>query len=377
MAGGKPGRPKKKNPVGRPKKLPVSQNQADGPTQEVYICSCCGSRYKNQKNNFPHSESPLFASNGHYMTICRKCIDKMYDDYLKQFDGDVPTALRRMCIKLDIYYSPSIVSMARKTPSDRSTVMGYISKANLVMYHGKNYDNTLNEEIAVAISDQKSLEQYNAKAVAPPPLEEEEKEEVTGLKYVVTKEDIVNWGYGFAADDYAWLNDAYDELSATNVIDTTIRNELVRDYCKQKLLASKAIGNGRNDQYIKFSEAAQKTLDKANLTPKIEDATDKAGEKPMGVMIRMFEKERPIPEPRPEWRDVDGIIKFVTVYFIGHLCAMLGLKNKYAGLYEEEMDRYRAILPEYENSSDDDIFDALIDGGIKPLENTPEGRGDV
>lgn len=374
MANGKPGRPKGKSTKSRstrakkntlPDKIRLSDIDV---VDKIYTCQCCGKNFTDQKKNFSHGQSQLYAGNNYCLPVCKNCLDKLFDHYYEALGGDLDETCRRMCMKFDIYFSPHIVDMVRNLSADRSKMLTYIARTNLVAYQGKTFDTTLDEEKNKTIDSQEEMIRHNDG------IESGNKQDVS---YIVTKEDIVNWGYGFEPDDYVWLNEAYDELKATNVIDTTIRNELVRDYCKHKLLANKAMKDGHSDMYIKFSEAAQKTLDKASLTPKIEDAADKAGEKPIGVMIKMFEKERPIPEPRPEWKDVDGIIKFITVYFIGHLCSMLNLKNKYAVMYEEEMDRYRAVLPEYENSSDDEIFDAIIDGGIKAFDNTPEGRGDI
>ena len=101
----------------------------------------------------------------------------------------------------------------------------------------------------------------------------------------------------------------------------------------------------------------------ANLQPLQEDTNDKNGEKPIGVMIKMFENERPIQKCRPEWEDVDGIVKYITIYFLGHLCKMLGWNNRYSVLYEEEMAKYRVEVPELEEADDEDVFNHIIGGG--------------
>ena len=51
----------------------------------------------------------------------------------------------------------------------------------------------------------------------------------------------------------------------------------------------------------------------------------------------------------------------ITIYFIGHLMKMLGLKNRYSNLYEEEMDKYRPKMPEDEQNADaEDVFDYVM-----------------
>ena len=62
---------------------------------------------------------------------------------------------------------------------------------------------------------------------------------------------------------------------------------------------------------------------------------------PFGVGIRLYENSKPIPEPDPELQDVDGIIKYISIWFLGHLCKMLGIKNTYCKLYEQELEKMR------------------------------------
>lgn len=349
--------------------------------EKTYTCTCCGRTFTDQKKNFFASDSLMFAGNNKRLPICRSCVDKMYDYYVDKL-GDRVAAVRRMCLKFDYYFNPQIVKNSSLFSAERSVMGNYIGRLNITQNAGNCFDDSIEEETVKAINGMDDLTQYNelvleGRNAAVKRLAEQDEALKEAAKHTITQRDITMWGFGFDPNDYLWLTEAYDTLRSTNVIDTTIRDELVKDYCKQKLNANKALRQGKNELYLKYTEASQKTLEKANLTPKQEDVSDKNSEVPMGVMIKRFEAERPIPEPRDEWKDVDGIIKFITIYFIGHLCKMLGLKNKYSALYEEEMDKYRAFIPEYEESDDDEIFDNIIGGEIKPFDNTPVGRGDV
>ena len=80
-------------------------------------------------------------------------------------------------------------------------------------------------------------------------------------------------------------------------------------------------------------------------------------------MINMFENERPIQKCRPEWEDVDGIVRYITVYFLGHLCKMLKINNRYSSIYEEEMAKYRVEIPELEEADDEDVFNYILNSG--------------
>lgn len=159
------------------------------------------------------------------------------------------------------------------------------------------------------------------------------------------------------------LDAEYADWEARCVIDSKSREKLVRDMCVITLKQQTALHEDNIRAYKSLTELYQKTLDQAELSPKIVSYKDKGNEKPIGVMIKMFEEERPISEPRPEWKDVDGIMKLILVYFIGHLCKMLNLRNKYAKMYEDEMDKYRVTVPELEDAETEEVFDYLLENG--------------
>jgi len=84
---------------------------------------------------------------------------------------------------------------------------------------------------------------------------------------------------------------------------------------------------------------------------------------PFGVGIRMFENARPIPKPIPELQDVDGVVRYISVWFLGHLCKMLGIKNTYCKLYEEEMEKRRVERPDLDDEDDEGAFNEIFGGG--------------
>lgn len=81
-----------------------------------------------------------------------------------------------------------------------------------------------------------------------------------------------------------------------------------------------------------------------------------------GALIKVWENERPIPEPDPEMRDVDGIVKYISIWFFGHLCKMLRINNSYSRLYEAEMAKLRVEKPEYADEDDEQLFDDMFGG---------------
>lgn len=177
------------------------------------------------------------------------------------------------------------------------------------------------------------------------------------------KKAVSVWGFGFSPEEYSILNDMFDDWKSRVVVDGKTRETLVRELCIIKLQMNLALKDNSVDLYTKLMKTYQDTMKSANLQPLQEDANDKNGEKPIGVMIKMFENERPIQKCRPEWEDVDGIVRYITVYFLGHLCKMLKINNRYSSLYEEEMAKYRVEIPELEEADDEDVFNYILNSG--------------
>ncbi len=312
-----------------------------------YQCVTCGKIYKRQYGNFSkNASSPLFASNDYYLPTCKHCVEELYKQYVDLFNGNDERAIERICQIYDYYFTDSALMGSLKISDGQSRINGYIRIINLEQYNGKTYVNTIkdgaNENIqSIAEVSDMEIDEIDEKAL---------------------KDAIIVWGLGFSPEQYSILNDSFADWKSRVVIDSKTREALVRELCIIKLQMNNALKDNDVDLYQKLVKTYQDTMKSANLQPLQEDITDKASEKPIGVMIKMFEDERPIPKPLKEWEDVDGIVKYITIYFLGHLCKMLKIKNRYAALYEAEMAKYRVEIPEMEEADDEDIFEALING---------------
>lgn len=341
----------KKNSVPE-RRVPTTSSTKSGfkpeekrPTE--FWCVRCAKYFTKQQNNFPTSKSEIYLANNGYLPVCKSCLSELYLYYCEKTKDELE-ACRRVCMKFDIYYSRELMANVLATTNKDVAMTTYIGRIAASGRRTKSYDDTIEEEIIERknkglLSDEE-LEDKNAKIIEK------------GRK---------DWGLDLTADDFIFLDKEYEDWDNRCGIDGKTRESLVREMCVIKLMQNKALVANDLDTYNKFSTQFQKTLTTAELTPKQVSEAEKATEKPLGVMIEMFENERPIPEPNPEWRDVDGIMKLIMVFFIGHLCAMLGLKNKYAKMYKEEMDRLSVSVPEeIQDGDSEDIFDYLLENGF-------------
>ena len=131
---------------------------------------------------------------------------------------------------------------------------------------------------------------------------------------------------------------------------------LIRQICALELDINRDRFDGK--PIDKSVNALNNLLGSANLKPtQIKSEIDSSFDKtPFGVWVRKLENERPVSEPDEDMRDADGIVKYISIWFLGHLCKMLGIKNTYGRLYEEEIEKMRVEHPEYDDEDDENLF---------------------
>lgn len=329
------------------KNVDVGRIMAEEERTEFY-CSCCGKKYTKQKGNFPYSNSPLFAGNGGYVTICKSCIDKYFYNLVDFFSGNEEKAADRMCQICDWFYADDIWGVCRKISSDRSRIGALPSKASLPQYkqRGTTYLDTIKERASANINDTEDLI--------------DAKDNLADLK--VRKKTISMFGMGYSTEQYKFLQEQYDDWVSRCECKSKAQEELFKNLCIAQLNIQIAQQTG--GKVKDAMDTFQSLLGSANLKPVQNNDNALADSQSFGTLIKKFEEEKPIPEPDPEWKDVDGIVKYITVYFLGHLCKMIGIKNNYARMYDEEMAKYKVEKPQYDGGDDEALFDAVF-GGAK------------
>ena len=110
--------------------------------------------------------------------------------------------------------------------------------------------------------------------------------------------------------------------------------------------------------------ALEKLIGSMNLKPGQRSDDNAAFDKtPFGVWIDRWEYHRPVPEPDPDLGDFDNIVKKISTWFLGHICAMFGFKNKYCKLYEDKIASMRIERNEAEDDDDEEAFNVFFGGG--------------
>lgn len=327
---------------------------------ESAICSKCGKRYGRHKGYFPVSYSELHKGIG-YIPVCKECIDTMYNKYLSQCE-DAKMAVRQMCRKLDLYWSESVYDVVMRKSSTRSMMTQYIAKINTVTYAGKSYDDTLSNEGTLW-----SFATNNGKtSTTDTHIEDrvvDDIDAVDGDDEAIPENVIAFWGSGYKPNMYRELENRFQYWKSRLPDDFKMdigTEAIIRQICSLELDINRDRAAGR--QTDKSVATINTLLGSLNLKPtqRRDDADSSIDGTPFGVWIRRFETQRPIPEPDPELKDVDGIVRYISTWFLGHVCKMLGIKNTYCKMYDDAIAKIRVDRPEYEGEDDETMFNDIF-----------------
>lgn len=342
-------------------------------TSSVFKCTRCGREYSKQKGIYHSSFSPLFRENNGYVPICNVCIDELFDHYRGRMPSE-EDAMRRLCMICDLYWTPTLYeSIKRNGSASISLIRAYISKLNLSKYNGKTFDDTIDEE-RLAAADIVVADKPKPQPAEEPPVEKKEKKQTVTLPTEAPKpsaDTILFWGSGLTPEIYQDLNLRFQRW--TREVPKPM-SDAVEGLYKQLCIAE--VNVNQNMGMGKSAEASQKIiadiLVKLGISPDQqveEDNSMDADDTPMGVWVRRWEDKRPLPEPEEDddMKDSAGLIRYITTWFLGHAGKMLGIKNIYTKMYEDEIAKYRIERPEYADEEDDDFLADLFgeDGDSK------------
>lgn len=305
------------------------------------ICRMCGTAYNKLTGYFYKSYAQLYKGNG-YMPYCKNCVDNLYQNYLAQCK-DQRLAIKQVCRKIDLYWNEMVYGIATRREDSRTVLAAYISAINVYKYSGKSYDDYLNEQEALwshitdDVNDSSSVEF------------DEVSEEIKEM-----------WGPGYTNSMYVeleqrwkyWIKKLKDEGVDVEPVGT---QALLRQIVSMELDINKSRTAG--DDVEKKVNTFKNLLSDAMLKPsqKSNDGDAVFDTTPLGVWIKRWEDKRPVPEPDPELQDVDGVVKYISVWFLGHLCKMLGIKNTYCKMYEDKIAEMRLERPEFDDEDDEDF----------------------
>lgn len=296
-------------------KMPPYYGEDIDPERKFY-CTCCGKKYPAQRGNFSKSKSILFRGNNGYIPICKDCLAQYYLTLSESFyEGEFAEekAIERICQIVDWPYSQKAVDLSANRPVTVNRINVYPSKINIAGVQksdGDTYLDTLKRRAAnnALIMSEDDIPDEDEEDTSDASEEESSIYDVPEDTFKVTKEMIRTWGTGFTAEQYQYLEEQYNDWKAKCVCNTKPQEELYKSLSRAQLNVIIAQQTGG-----KVSDAlndVQKLMSSANILPKQNSDNPYADTETFGTLLKKYEETRPIPEPAPQWRDVDGIRKY-------------------------------------------------------------------
>lgn len=281
---------------------------------EECICTKCGKSKKMTSANFYKSYSIVYSGTfENRMTVCKDCIIELAESYADLY-GTEMRSLYEVCRLLDIYYEKNLFESAvdQAAKQDSSTYRIYFQKCfSLPQYKNKTF------------IDSDRLNGKNSDDVEVETNEDDR--------------DIVEfWGEGFKEKDYKFLEREFKTLLGRYEHESYVQEMLFKEIALQTLdIRNKRQSGTSVDKELK---TLQDLLGSANVKPVQESNAVSSEQVTFGTLIKKYENEKPIPEPLGEWESADWIKKYVLTWFLGHFSKMMGAKNKYAKMYEDEIN---------------------------------------
>lgn len=292
-------------------------------------CSSCGK--DKSTDDFYSSNSPFHKNTGK-LSVCKECFWEFVDDDIE-----------KLKIALRMTDKPFLVDLLK---SSQSEVENSSKNLNLIKIYMKNV----------------SMRQYNNSTWADSDSEVRQNNVTTELikgsniepSADITDEELNElihfFGKGFDKESYIWLQDEYTDFLNRYECDSKGMELLIKEICLTQLDIKLRRAKGEKvDQQLK---TLQDLLGSSNLKPVQETGANAVEQESFGTLIKKFEREKPIPEPDPLWKDVDGIGKYIKTFFFGHMARALGIENKFQDEYDEELAKYTV---EHLNEENGDI----------------------
>lgn len=155
------------------------------------------------------------------------------------------------------------------------------------------------------------------------------------------------FGTDYNQEELMFLENEYQDWVNRYECSTKSQEDIFENLSVNKLLQRKALKEGKSTKDL--DKQRQDWLDAGALKPKQNSSNGLSDSLTFGQLIERWEEEKPIPEPSEEFKDVDGIGKYIRVWFKGHLCRAFGLDNGYSKEYDDYIKQYTVTKPEYED----------------------------
>jgi hypothetical protein len=246
------------------------------------------------ENNFYAAVDHFLDSNGK-MSICKDCINSMYDSFYRT-EKDVGRTILKMCRILNVKFDPSAIESVeqqietmKENGRELSGVFGTYKSKLLAIQSGKIGERNLEPDLTYHEPPSEIVEETLSV------------DEGKNLEYFEAK-----WGPGLNMDDYIFLDQEYSDFARSSKLDTHAEEIFVKEICyirnsiRKKREQSKPVGNDL--------DTLTKLMKETALTPAQQGGSSKSIDT-FGNWIKDVETMTPAEwyKEQEKYRDMDGI----------------------------------------------------------------------
>ena len=189
-------------------------------------------------------------------------------------------------------------------------------------------------------------------------IDEDDVPDVKIVKSVVA-EGRKRFGAGYSDEDLMFLETEYKDWVSRYECNTKAQEKVFKNLAMVELQKDNAIK--KNLPTKDLDKVYQDWLDAGNLKPKQNSMDTFSEAQTFGTLIQKYEEERPLPKIDPELEDIDKIGLYIDAFFKGHMCKVLGIKNRFFNVYDNVMKKYTVSSPHYDEDEDsEDIFNKIF-----------------
>lgn len=288
-------------------------------------CTEC-EKEKAANANFYLSRSEYYKGNLGRMPVCKPCLYKRFESYMKLYNNNFQKALYHICMNFDIYFDKTLCERSASQETITNTPEGifkeYMKNINsLPNYNGMTSVNS--NHICLCEDESETEVASNKKKV---------KEEYSKDDEVVLTDRIrQKWGSEYTDEQCIRLEEYYRHyFKSYNHDNDAGKLDILEEVCTYRLIKAQAVKEKDNKTIKDFTELISKRMTDAGLKPSQQKVSGEADEDIFGMQCYIFERKEPIPTPLKEYLDVDKFWKYINKHMIKPLAVALGIaKGEY------------------------------------------------
>jgi hypothetical protein len=163
----------------------------------------------------------------------------------------------------------------------------------------------------------------------------------------------------YSNEDLMFLENEYQDWITRYECNTKAQETIFERLAFKKWEINKATKAGQNTKDL--DKTYTDLLASVNILPRQNADNGLDSSLTFGQLIEQWENNKPIPDPDPEFADVNHMAKYIKTWFKGSLARSIGIDNGYSKEYDDELQKYSVKKQDYSaDDESDDIYKTVF-----------------